>query len=256
MIKYFSARALLVALIMAVSFPCGAGQAAPDAPPKTGERLVPAAAVAEASEEDKAHWLSFAALYEVLHHDRTAGYNRLFCQTCQNTGALLRSAINRDWKIQDRDGALQRLDMFFAPDYHAEYETRYQAILRGEYPDGQTETNLEELQSLFDAYLQLQDPDILHVDTVAAWEYMRCANLTKMCFNAGYITEEEAWGYLQQNAAMAEQRFDTWEDYFVSFMLARTIFYRSSELDMYVQAARRLFADPACAWYGNVIRTR
>lgn len=46
----------------------------------------------------------------------------------------------------------------------------------------------------------------------------RLGYIVRVCFSLGFLTEEEAWGYLGRLWDEAAARFNSWDDYIVSYM--------------------------------------
>lgn len=211
--------------------------------------------VSESEETEREHWLAFSALYEVLEHNRVTGYEQLYCQTCRDEDALHRNGLAQSWGIIDRDSALERINRFFEPSRYPSYEQKYQEFLQDRASaDKEIINKIDIAETSLAKYLHYGAADFKRVETVAGWDFMRCASMVKAAYNLGYITEEEAWVYLRENAVMAEAVFETWQDYFISFMLGRVISYRTADTDAYVLAARKLFEDPNCEWFNPAIR--
>ena len=211
--------------------------------------------IPEASEAEKAHYLAFSALYEVLNHFRVQGYDQLYCQLCRDHDEALRDSISQYWGIVDRDSALERLNRFFQPGRLQRYEDEYQAYQRDKSSvSKEVIKKINIAETALVKHLRCNAEDLKRVNTIAGWDLMRCANLTKTCYNLEYITEEEAWLFLQANAERAEAIFETWQDYFISFMMGRVLSYSTEQMDAYVISARLLFWDPACEWFNPLIR--
>jgi len=244
--------AKLLAFITTVLFVAGIAQpcqppALAAAPQQAAVETLPL--LPESSAADKAHWLAYGALYEVLNHNRVKGYDQLECKLCRDNAPNRSISLSQAWGIYSRDSALERLDRFFAPGRYPGYEQIYHEYLRDKAAaDRELLNQIDIAQISLAKHLRYGDADFDRVKTVSAWDFMRCANLVKVCYNIGYITEEEAWIYLRENAAMADAVFDSWQDYFISFMLGRVISYATTGTDEYVLAAKRLFEDRDCEW--------
>ncbi len=56
-----------------------------------------------------------------------------------------------------------------------------------------------------------------------AWDICRAVALTKWCYWAGYLTEDENWYIMKKAVGIAKEKGLNWTDYTVSFLLGRTI---------------------------------
>lgn len=53
------------------------------------------------------------------------------------------------------------------------------------------------------------------------WDCGRLVFLSRLCFDAGYISEGEAWEYIDKAYDLAISKFDTWEDFSKSYIIGR-----------------------------------
>jgi hypothetical protein len=67
------------------------------------------------------------------------------------------------------------------------------------------------------------------VDTVVAWDIERAAFVARMAFDAGYLTEDETWKILAMTRKLAQENFDRWTDYLISFIIGRVLTMTSQQ---------------------------
>lgn len=60
-------------------------------------------------------------------------------------------------------------------------------------------------------------------ETISAWDYGRLVNLSCWCFECGYITEEEAWGYIGFAKEYAMKDFNSWTEYGQNYLFGRGV---------------------------------
>lgn len=53
------------------------------------------------------------------------------------------------------------------------------------------------------------------------WDCGRLVFLSRLCFDAGYISENETWNYINKAYELATQHFDTWKDFSKSYIIGR-----------------------------------
>nr|WP_255452998.1 DUF1266 domain-containing protein [Aneurinibacillus sp. XH2] len=80
--------------------------------------------------------------------------------------------------------------------------------------------------------LSFTQSDFDRVNTIAAWDFDRAVNIARWSCILGYITEEQAWGYMKRAADSASHIFQSWKDYFISFAFGRAIAYEGDIYDI------------------------
>lgn len=63
------------------------------------------------------------------------------------------------------------------------------------------------------------------VKDLAAWDIERAGLIARYAYNVGWLTKEDALGYLQSLHKLASQHYTTWLDYFIGYLKGRTILY-------------------------------
>ena len=53
------------------------------------------------------------------------------------------------------------------------------------------------------------------------WDCGRLVFLTRICFDAGYISEQDAWSYIDAAYSLAKNNFNSWEDFSKSYIIGR-----------------------------------
>lgn len=53
------------------------------------------------------------------------------------------------------------------------------------------------------------------------WDCGRLVFLSRLCFDAGYISESETWGYINKAYELAAQHFDSWKEFSKSYIIGR-----------------------------------
>jgi hypothetical protein len=57
--------------------------------------------------------------------------------------------------------------------------------------------------------------------SLMGWDYCRYIDLCRWGFEAGYITEAEAWGYIMPAAKLLQTTFDSWQDLGHNYIIGR-----------------------------------
>ena len=84
------------------------------------------------------------------------------------------------------------------------------------------------------------------IGNVTAWDIERGGLVTRYAFNIGWLTQEEAMGYLEKFYALAKANYSKWADYYIAYMKSRTLFYEQKETDYieYVYTLHRMYRKP------------
>ncbi len=83
--------------------------------------------------------------------------------------------------------------------------------------------NLDEIYELEEGKAWFGDlEDDFKVGT-DAWDFGRIVFASRICYTLGYITENEAWHYIELISKMAKQKFTNWDNYATSYVLGRAM---------------------------------
>lgn len=72
-----------------------------------------------------------------------------------------------------------------------------------------------------------------------AWHYGRCSWVIRQSFYCGYISEEEAWGLLEENGQRIRESFNSWEEFGLSYVVGAQYWRR----DNYTEASVQRYKD-------------
>lgn len=84
---------------------------------------------------------------------------------------------------------------------------------------------------------------------VAGWDAGRICFLARACYEMGYLTEAEAWDYIDRADALSREAFGSWRELATSYLIGRSLWggKRSYNSGM-KQTADKLLADPRSLW--------
>lgn len=83
--------------------------------------------------------------------------------------------------------------------------------------------NLDQIYELDEGNAWFGDmEDDLKIGT-DAWDFGRIVFVARVCFTLGYITESQAWHYINEIVKLTKKKFNNWEDYATSYMLGRAM---------------------------------
>ncbi|WMY72957.1 DUF1266 domain-containing protein [Buttiauxella selenatireducens] len=148
------------------------------------------------------------------------------------------------WDINDSQSAHSTIEGLL---HHSEEKTEWRAysenlLIKLRNKDIQdTEETAEEVRSSINNYqaattafkTDLDYDDSLSVNTdLRAWDLERAAFLARCSLALGYITEDEAWSYINEAQRQAKEKYADWKDYFIGFFLGRSLEYAESSYEI------------------------
>ena len=90
--------------------------------------------------------------------------------------------------------------------------------------------------------------DILKYGTIG-WDCGRLVFVTRLCFDAGYINEQEAWAHIDSAYALARNTFRGWDTYAKSYIIGRSLWGGKDAYNTGIMSiARYLLEMPESPW--------
>jgi hypothetical protein len=84
---------------------------------------------------------------------------------------------------------------------------------------------------------------------ILSWDLGRAINVARMAYDAGYLSQSEAWAAIDQAAALARPAFASWEELARSYILGRAMWSGSGmTLDGLINIAQKLLVDAESPW--------
>ena len=77
------------------------------------------------------------------------------------------------------------------------------------------------------------EAELSTIKSLAAWDYGRVGYIARNAVRLGYITEEEAWRYVEVAAKHASIRYRSWREYLGAYVLGRAVGYYNASGDIY-----------------------
>jgi hypothetical protein len=81
------------------------------------------------------------------------------------------------------------------------------------------------------AELGFSERELLGVRHFSAWDYGRCGMIGRFGVYVGYLTEEEAWGYMLTASENAKKEYASWREFLTAYFLGRSIAFGADDLD-------------------------
>jgi exonuclease VII large subunit len=131
--------------------------------------------------------------------------------------------LENGWGIEDRDEALEMLESLLGGRHAKKFAGDFANARAGNF-DALDEENAEDYRNSVEAIvevLELPEERVNRCETLYAWDLERIGYLARLFVNIGYISEEEAWSWIQKAAEKIKATFTSWEDYMISVLLGR-----------------------------------
>ncbi|MHC9538176.1 MAG: DUF1266 domain-containing protein [Vulcanimicrobiota bacterium] len=87
--------------------------------------------------------------------------------------------------------------------------------------------------------------------SLTAWDMCRLINVAGWCYNAGYITEQEAWGRIRPAALILQRTYSSWQDMGRNYLLGRQFWepgLYQQEGSLFDGVVRKLCSDSSSPW--------
>lgn len=148
----------------------------------------------------------------------------------------LKEGLSSYWDVSNTEEAVQTLEWLLTEGHRARYDQLLIALKAGqsftEEEVGKSQECYEAAQEVIMKKLSFTKSDFDQVDTIAAWDFDRAVNIARWSYILGYLTEEQAWDYIERAADDTSQIFGSWKDYFSSFAFGRAIAYEGDIYDI------------------------
>ena len=129
------------------------------------------------------------------------------------------------WGIEDAKEGVKMLASLLDGRHSKKFAKEFELAKAGKF-DELDEDDAESYQLCAEAIveaLELPQKLVDNCKTLYAWDLDRIGYLARLFYNVEYITEEEAWQWMEKAAVKVKENFPSWEDYFVSLLLGRAL---------------------------------
>ncbi len=85
--------------------------------------------------------------------------------------------------------------------------------------------------------------------SIAAWDMGRLVLVTRCCFDVGYISEQEAWDYINRAYKVCKENYSSWEQLANGYLIGRAMWSGSNiALTGIIAIAKGLLQDEQSPW--------
>lgn len=113
----------------------------------------------------------------------------------------LKEGLSSYWDISNPEEAVQTLEWLLSEGNRTKYDELLLALKSGqsftEEEVGKSQECYESAQEAMIKKLSFTNSDFDRVDTIAAWDFDRAVNIARWSYILGYLTEEQAWSYIE-----------------------------------------------------------
>jgi Protein of unknown function (DUF1266) len=201
------------------------------------------------------------ALGSILSQQSGAPLNTL------KTGEKDFEKLKEWWGIDSTASATETLDWLVQAGHRIFFPVIYQAftspeamqenIIRNQgyrYEEDTTKA-LSQLKNLKDTFQFLKNDKVVSKDSelqqfgIGAWDFGRIVMVTRWCFDCGYITEQQAWKYIDEANVLAKSSYFSWSDFSKSYVIGRAVWGGTKQYASYIaDTARDLLEKPNSPW--------
>ena len=174
------------------------------------------------SKEKKA--LAYGAILACFNHEEP-----LSMQLTKREDEFIYGLRNQ-WNVKEYDSAIQRLNDLIALKKSKEMD-RHISNMR-DNPE------FQKTYERMSRELAIPVNSIKDINSTYAWDISRAISIARWSFWSGYITEEEAWKYINEAASLAQSLGSNWGEYTCSFLLGRIL--HGYDIDGIVEIAGKL----------------
>jgi hypothetical protein len=122
------------------------------------------------------------------------------------------------------------------------------------------EDDIEDLQIYFDNIkdvLKLREGQFWFANSLGITDAFDCGRLAyviRSCYTIGYLSEKDAWDYLDEVGEIASEKFSHWNEYAKSYLLGRAIWCGDDgSFENFSEVSRYLVSSPISPWMDNFI---
>lgn len=189
-----------------------------------------------------------------------------FCDSLATGSAVaeIKENLSNYYGIADRDTALETLEWLFTSG-HRMYFDLIKGVMSGQEAQidsseldeediariNEYASNLQESAGTLSecSFIELNQPADLYRQSIAAWDMGRLVLVTRCCFDAGYISDQEAWQYILNARQLSQRAYKSWEEFAAGYVIGRAMWSGNTmTLPGIIGITQGLLADQESPW--------
>lgn len=182
--------------------------------------------------------------------------------------AHIQETLGEWWGVRNKLDALDTLNYLESKGFRYYFPVVYEAfqcsdksnqgfILQSAF--GNNSEDLEkaysQLDNLKETFNELKDDKVINNEADIerlgniGWDVGRLVFVSRLCYEATYITETEAWHFIEKANLLAKTNFSNWNDFAKSYVLGRGMWGgKGSHNSGIASIAEYLMTDPKSPW--------
>lgn len=179
--------------------------------------------------------------------------------------AEIKGNLSNYYDISDRVSALETLEWLYTSGHRVYFEaikglmsrrdTQINAAsldaedMEVEYRIREYCSNLQEsIDELIQEKFLKQQADLAQC-SILAWDMGRLVLVTRCCFDAGYISDEEAWRYIFNAHKASKEQYTSWDDFASGYVIGRAMWSGNNmSLTGIISITQGLLQDEESPW--------
>lgn len=127
------------------------------------------------------------------------------------------------WGIKDRGDGLKMLESLLKGRHAVRFGETFESLKAGDLT-GIDPDDVEDYESSVEGLteaLGIPMDTVKGCRTLIGWDLERVGYLARLFVNVGFISEDEAWEWMEKASKEIKKNFSSWEEYIVSVLLGR-----------------------------------
>lgn len=134
-----------------------------------------------------------------------------------------KEVLEDGWGINNRDDGIKMLESLLKGRHAVRFGEMFEALKAGN-ANGIDEEDVEDFEASVEGIIEvlaLPNELVRNCRSLIGWDLERIGYLVRLFINVGYISEDEAWEWMDKAAKAIKTNFNSWEEYIVSMLLGR-----------------------------------
>jgi len=174
----------------------------------------------------------------------------------------IKDNLSNYYDISDRASALETLEWLYTSGHRVYFDV-IKGVMSGRDTqinvsslDAEAESRIREycsnLQEAIDELIEekfLKQRADLAQCSILAWDMGRLVLVTRCCFDAGYISDEEAWHYIMNACQASKKQYASWNEFASGYVIGRAMWSGSNmSLTGIISITQGLLQDDESPW--------
>lgn len=153
------------------------------------------------------------------------------------------SMLSSQWGIDNKEEFIEMAESLLA----GRHSNIYKKIAEGE----EIEDFEDESESFEEAMEVFEEDDLINegeVPDMAAWDLGRLINISRFAFDAGFLSREEALGYIRKAALEMKKHYKSWKELSTGYQFGRYIWGGGDNYEEMKEGMEQLLTEEDSPW--------